>query len=128
MRERLLRQSICLHSQPPPRKLCVDDESKIHLVDAHWCRHCFGCLVSTSALAPYTNQRYRSLFGNAQQYESLLKAEIRKRCLYIYLFLSVSSYDLNIFFTLFTRDVESIVSEHRARALGTNLEEGRVIQ
>ena len=27
MCERLLRQSVCLHSQPPPQKLCVDDES-----------------------------------------------------------------------------------------------------
>ena len=27
MREHLLRQSVCLHSQSPPRKLCVDDES-----------------------------------------------------------------------------------------------------
>ena len=27
MCERLLRQSVCLHSQSPPQKLCVDDES-----------------------------------------------------------------------------------------------------
>ena len=27
MCERLLRQSFCLHSQSPPQKLCVDDES-----------------------------------------------------------------------------------------------------
>ena len=26
MRERLLRLSVCLHSQLPPRKVCVDDE------------------------------------------------------------------------------------------------------
>ena len=27
MCERLLRQSVCLHSQSAPQKLCVDDES-----------------------------------------------------------------------------------------------------
>ena len=27
MCEHLLRQSVCLHSQSPPQKLCVDDES-----------------------------------------------------------------------------------------------------
>ena len=32
MRERLLRQSVCLHSQSPPQKLCVDDESLDSLV------------------------------------------------------------------------------------------------
>ena len=32
MCERLLRQSICLHSQSPPQKLCVDDESLDSLV------------------------------------------------------------------------------------------------
>ena len=41
MRDRLLRQSICLHSQPRHRKLCVDNESlaSLNLVGAHWCRH-----------------------------------------------------------------------------------------
>ena len=32
MCERLLRQSVCLHSQSPPQKLCVDDESLDSLV------------------------------------------------------------------------------------------------
>ena len=32
MCERLLRQSDCLHSQSPPQKLCVDDESLDSLV------------------------------------------------------------------------------------------------
>ena len=32
MGERLLRQSVCLHSQSPPQKLCVDDESLDSLV------------------------------------------------------------------------------------------------
>ena len=32
MCERLLRQSVCLHSQSPPQKLCVDDESHDSLV------------------------------------------------------------------------------------------------
>ena len=34
MRQRLLRQSVCLHSQLRPRKLCVDDES---LDSLGWC-------------------------------------------------------------------------------------------
>ena len=34
MRERLLRQSVCLYSQSPPSKLCVDDES---LDSLGWC-------------------------------------------------------------------------------------------
>ena len=33
MCERLLRQSVCLHSQSPPQKLCVDDESLHSLKD-----------------------------------------------------------------------------------------------
>ena len=34
MRKRLLRQSVCLHSQSRPRKLCVDDD----LLDSlGWC-------------------------------------------------------------------------------------------
>ena len=32
MCERLLRQSVCLQSQSPPQKLCVDDESLDSLV------------------------------------------------------------------------------------------------
>ena len=32
MCERLLRQSVCLHTQSPPQKLCVDDESLDSLV------------------------------------------------------------------------------------------------
>ena len=32
MCERLLRQSVCLHSQSPPQKLCADDESLDSLV------------------------------------------------------------------------------------------------
>ena len=32
MCERLLRQSVCLHSQSPPQKLSVDDESLDSLV------------------------------------------------------------------------------------------------
>ena len=32
MCERLLRQSVCLHSQSPAQKLCVDDESLDSLV------------------------------------------------------------------------------------------------
>ena len=35
MCERLLRQSVCLHSQSPPQKLCVDDESLDSLVLVH---------------------------------------------------------------------------------------------
>ena len=32
MCKRLLRQSVCLRSQSPPQKLCVDDESLDSLV------------------------------------------------------------------------------------------------
>ena len=32
MCERLLRKGVCLHSQSPPQKLCVDDESLDSLV------------------------------------------------------------------------------------------------
>ena len=32
MCERLLRQSVCLHSQSPPQKLCMGDESLDSLV------------------------------------------------------------------------------------------------
>ena len=34
MCKRLLRHSVCLHSQPPSRKLCVNDES---LDSLGWC-------------------------------------------------------------------------------------------
>ena len=37
MCERLLRQSVCLHSQSPPQKLCVDDESLDSLVFVRTC-------------------------------------------------------------------------------------------
>ena len=37
MCERLLRQSVCLHSQSPPQKLCMDDESLDSLVLVRTC-------------------------------------------------------------------------------------------
>ena len=47
MCERLLRQSVCLHSQSPPQKLCVDDESLDSLVLVRT-----GAAINEGALQP----------------------------------------------------------------------------
>ena len=57
MCERLLRQSVYLHSQSPPQKLCVDDESHDSLV-----------LVRTgAAIAEGASQPRRRLRNTCQE-------------------------------------------------------------
>ena len=53
MRERLLRQSVCLHSQSPPQKLCVDDESLDSLVLVR-----IGAAIAEGASQPRRQDSY----------------------------------------------------------------------
>ena len=66
MCERLLRQSVCLHSQSPPQKLCVDDESLDSLVLVRT-----GAAINEGASQPRRQTRVFSLV-----FSSLLESTI----------------------------------------------------